>query len=111
MPIAQIWLVEPRVRLFGQNAGDALAIEVDPLVYRAVQADWQVFQADRIELANIILNGGLAVLELNGRQRLFDIGQVGGAVALDRRLGIIAHEPRLGDGANERGKARTALMG
>ena len=66
----RVALVEPGARLLGQDAGDALAVEVDPLVRRAVQRR----RADAARLAGSTsrtssCTTGLAVLELERRQR------------------------------------------
>ena len=67
---AEVALVEPGAGLLGEDAGDAFAIQIDPLVARAVQADGQVLQAlgvDLLRLSSCTI--GLAVLELERRQR------------------------------------------
>ena len=110
-PPAQVALVEPGAGLLGQDAGDALAVQVDPLVGRAVEAGGQVLQACRVHLENLILDGCLAVLELERRQRLLEVGGVLDAVAHDHGLGVVPHVAGLRDRANERGEAGAALMG
>src|SRR5690606_39210033 len=61
--LAEVGLVEPRACLLRQDPGDALAIEVYPLVGRAVDADGQVRRAARIEVPDLVLDLRLAVLE------------------------------------------------
>lgn len=42
---AQVTLIEPTAGLLSQNAGNAFAVKVYPLILRTVQAIGQVFQA------------------------------------------------------------------
>ena len=86
---AEVALVEPGARLLGEDAGDALAVQVGPLVGRAVQADGQVLQACRIDLFHRVLDDGLGVLELDRRQAAL---QVAAAFALVAGLGDGAQE-------------------
>lgn len=65
--LSQVRLVEPSTSLFGENAGDAFAIKVDPLVVGTVEPIGQVFKASRIEVANSLVDNDLAILEFQRR--------------------------------------------
>ena len=64
---AQVAFVEPCVSLLGENAGNAFAMQVDPLVPRPVETFRQVLEACCVEFENLILDGCLAVLERERR--------------------------------------------
>ena len=55
-PPPRLRLVEPGAGLLRQDAGDALAVQVDPLVGRPVEARGQVLEALGVELENLILD-------------------------------------------------------
>ena len=86
---AEVALVEPAAGLFGEDAGDAFAVQIGPLVGGAVHADGQVLQAVGIDLLHRILHDGLGVFELDRRQTALEIAAV---------LPLVAG---LGDGAQE----------
>ena len=70
---AQVPLVEPAVGLFGEDAGHAFAVEVDPLVASAIQAVGQVLQTLGVDLVKRLVDGRLGVFELQRRQRFLEI--------------------------------------
>ena len=76
-------LVEPGAGLLGEDAGDAFAVEVGPLVGSAVHSDRQVFQARGVDLLHRVLHDGLGVFVLERRQAALQIAAV---VALIARL-------------------------
>lgn len=51
----EITLVIPAIPVLGQDSGCAFAIQVQPLVYSAVQADVQVLQALRVHVEDRLL--------------------------------------------------------
>ena len=65
---ADVALVKPSACLLGEDAREAFAIEISPLVLAAVEPDGQVLEALRVDLANFVLNQGLAVGEIERRQ-------------------------------------------
>ena len=65
---AEVALVEPGAGLLGEDAGDAFAVQIGPLVGRAVHADGQVLQARGVDLLHRVLHDGLGVFELDRRQ-------------------------------------------
>ena len=65
---ALVWLVEPGICLFRENARKTFAIEVYPSITHAVQTDWQIFEAFCVYFRYLFLNGRLAVLELERRK-------------------------------------------
>ena len=87
-PVAQVRLVEPGVGLLGEDAGDALAVEVDPLVARAVEAEGRFSRLSGSTSWTRFVDHRLGVVELERRQRLLEVGAVG-----------LAHVARLGDAA------------
>ncbi len=86
---AEVALVEPGAGLLGEDAGDAFAVQIGPLVGRAVHADGQVLQALGVHLLHRVLHDGLGVFELDRRQAALQIAAVVPLVA------------GLGDGAQE----------
>src|SRR5437764_12466993 len=74
--LTQVGFVEPGIGLFRQDTGDTLAIKVHPSVTRTIQANGQIFQAVGTQIANVILNVRLAVLELKRWQGLFEVSDV-----------------------------------
>src|SRR5215217_7150898 len=89
---ADVALVEPHAGLLGQNARHPLAVQVEPLIARAVQPVRQVFEAFRIDSPDLFLDGCLAVLEFQRRQRFLQIAAF--------RLALVA---ALGNGCDKRG--------
>ena len=75
--VAEIALVVPGVGLLGQDAGQSLAVEIDPSVSGAVDALRQILDARRVDLAHRFVDVDLGVFELELRQRLPEIGPVG----------------------------------
>ena len=73
---AEVALVEPGAGLLGEDAGDAFAVQIGPLVGRAVQPDGQVLQALGVDLLHRVLHDGLGVLELDRRQAALQIAAV-----------------------------------
>ena len=86
---AHVALVEPGVRLLGENTGDAFAVQVGPLIGRAVHTDGQVFQTGGIHFFYCVLHHGLGVFEFDRRQAAF---QVTAAIAFIAGLGNGAQE-------------------
>jgi hypothetical protein len=78
---AEVALVEPSTRLLGENARETLAVQIDPLISRGIDTGGQILAADGLQFENLILDDCLAVLELEGRQRLLEVGRVFDAVA------------------------------
>ncbi len=70
---AEIALVEPGIGLFGEDAGDAFAMQVCPLIGGTIHPHGQVFQAFRVHLFHRVLYDGLGVLELDRRKVAFQI--------------------------------------
>lgn len=64
--VAQVRLVVPGARLLTQHAGQALAVEVDPLIAWAPRADGQVLELIRFDEAQRAVDHRLAVRELSG---------------------------------------------
>src|SRR2546428_2666458 len=96
----EVALVVPTVRLFGEDAGYAVAIQGHPLIAGPIEANGQIFQALCVNLPDWLLGeffgaGNLAVLEFQWRERFF---QIPIRLVLDRLENI----PRLGDTADER---------
>src|SRR6266700_5686120 len=58
---SQVVLVKPGISLFSQNTRNALAIQVDPLIARAIQACGKVFQAVGIDEMNLLIYKRLAI--------------------------------------------------
>ena len=90
---AEVALVEPGAGLLGQDAGDALAVQVGPLVGCAIQPDGQVLQAFGIHLLHRVLHDGLGVFELDRRQAALQI-----AVGLPFVAGLSDREQERVDG-------------
>jgi hypothetical protein len=65
----QVRLVVPAPALFGQNTGDAFAIQVDPARLRARQPVRQIAEDVGVDVAQRLVDRGLGVLELDWRQR------------------------------------------
>jgi hypothetical protein len=96
----QIALVEPALRLLGEDSGSAFAIQIHPLIASAVQADGQVCHAFCIRLPDWLLGelfwaGNSGVLEFKWRERFF---QIAIGLILDR----LANVARLCDTGDER---------
>ena len=64
---ADVALVEPAVTLLGEHAGEAVAIEIDPLIAAAVDAVGQIVEAVDICVADCRIDVGQRVLEVQGR--------------------------------------------
>ena len=75
--VAEARLVEPRVRLLGEDARKALSIEVDESVGRPVDSSGRVLNARRVDVANPVVDDRLGVLELDRRQRRRDVPRRG----------------------------------
>ncbi len=69
----QVALVEPPLGLLGQNAGEPLPIQVDPLVARPVEAVGKILQALPVNVVDFFVNGCLGVLELQWRQCFLEV--------------------------------------
>src|SRR5215217_7729850 len=95
---ADVAFIEPRAALLGQDARYTLAVQIEPLVTRAVQPIGQVFEAFGIDLPDLVLDGCLAVLELQRRQRSPQVAAFWSALVTG-----------LGNGRDERGD-RVALL-
>src|SRR5205085_5250706 len=63
--ISQVALLKPDVGLFSQNTRNALAVQVDPLIARAIQASRKIFQAASIDEMNLLVYKRLAIGEFN----------------------------------------------
>src|SRR6266542_1783382 len=77
---AEIALVEPCAGLLAQNAGDALAVQVDPLIAGGVETGREILQAAGIQFPRVFVDHGLAVFELQRRQRTFEVASAGFAL-------------------------------
>jgi len=64
---AEVAFVEPGVGLLGENPGDALAVQVDPLIAGAIETDGQVLEAFRVQFENTVLDVCPAVFEFERR--------------------------------------------
>src|SRR6266540_1508668 len=70
---AEVALVEPGAGLLGEYAGDALAVQVCPLIACAVHASGEILQAFGVDLLDFVLHDRLAVYELDWGQAAFEI--------------------------------------
>src|SRR4029079_8686772 len=75
---AEVALVEPGIRLLGEDAGDPFAVQIDPLVAGAVEAAREGLQAAGVDLADRLLDLCFGVSELQRGQRLLAITIAGG---------------------------------
>src|SRR5262249_49498611 len=73
---AQVAFVVPAAGLWPQDAGDALAVEIDPLVLVAGQSGGEVLKAFRRYVVNGVVDGDAAEGQLERRERLFQVGPV-----------------------------------
>ena len=64
---AEVALVEPAVGLLGEDAGEAFAVQIDPLIGRAVEAVGQILQTLGVHFANGAVDVGFGVLEFDRR--------------------------------------------
>ena len=71
---AQVALVEPALSLLGQDARDALAVQVQPLVLRAVEPYRQILQAFGVDEMDRLVHPGPAVLEFERGERPLGVG-------------------------------------
>ena len=102
--VAEVALVEPGARLFGEHAGEAFAVEVDPAVGRPVDARGEVLEVGVRELAHRLVDLRTAVLELERRQRPAQVAAgVRPAVAAVRDRGDERADRRLAVGEIGRG--------
>jgi hypothetical protein len=69
-------IVVPRRGLLGEDAGQSLAIEIDPPVARAVDTIGQIPDALRIDVADRLVDLDLRILKLEVRQRSLEIRAV-----------------------------------
>ena len=106
---AQVGLVPPRVGVGDQHAGDALAVEVGPLVSGRTQPCREVRNAVRVDLAHLGVQQCGRVPELHGWQRA---NQIAVAVAPVAALGHRGEERagRTGRRVAEVGRAHEAVL-
>src|SRR5579883_3481476 len=73
LAVAQVRLIEPRTGLLRKHAGEALAVEIYPLIDHSVQAIRQVLHAFHINSLYNVADHCLAVRAFQWRQRLMCI--------------------------------------
>src|ERR1041384_3306185 len=82
----EVALIVPGAGLLGEHTRQALTVEIDPLVPRTVEPDRQVLEALAIDLADLLVEAGPAVVELDRWQRPGEVGEVVGASPVYRQL-------------------------
>src|SRR6266571_3027046 len=75
-PVAETGLVVPGIPLFGEDARDAFAVQIDPLILRPIESVRKVLQTVGIDLPDFVAHLDLRVFELDGWHRLLEIAAV-----------------------------------
>ena len=74
--IAEAAFVIPGVGLLRKNAGQPLALQIDPLIAAAINTVGQIFDAFGIDLMDGFIHLNVGVLELEFRQGFFEVALV-----------------------------------